>query len=59
MTLTAILPDSGFGKGREVSLCRVAQASSLISAFRVVLRALYGSFAPRKYAWRTKKLSSL
>ena len=43
-----IRPDAGFGKGRDVSLCRLDQASSSISALRVVLRALYGSFAPRK-----------
>ena len=59
MTFTAIRPDSGFSKGARVSLCSDSQASSLISAFSVVLSALYGSFAPRKYAWRTKKLSSL
>jgi hypothetical protein len=32
MTLTAIRPDFGFAKGRDVSLCSVAQASSSISA---------------------------
>ena len=41
-------PDFGFSKGREVSLWSVSQASWLISALRVVLRALYGSLAPRK-----------
>ena len=40
MTFTAMRPDLGFGKAREVSLFSVAQASSLISALRVVLRAL-------------------
>ena len=38
ITLTAMRPVSGLGKGREVSLLRVAQASASISAFRVVLR---------------------
>ena len=42
MTLTAMRPDLGLSKGREVSLLSVAQASSLISALRVVLRALVG-----------------
>ena len=59
MTLTAMRPDSGRSNGRDVSLCRVAHASASISALRVVLSALYGSLAPRKYACRTKKLSSL
>jgi len=40
MTLTAMRPERGLEKGREVSLLSVAQASSLISALRVVLRAL-------------------
>jgi hypothetical protein len=48
MTFTAIRPDFGLSKGREVSLFRVAQASSLTSALSVVLSDLYGSFAPRK-----------
>ena len=48
MTLTAMRPDSGRSNGREMSLWSVAQASGSISAFRVVLRALYGSLAPRK-----------
>jgi hypothetical protein len=39
MTFTAMRPDFGLAKGREVSLCRVAQAASSISALRVVLRA--------------------
>ncbi len=47
MTFTAIRPDAGGANGRDVSLCSVAQASSLISAFSVVLSALYGSLAPR------------
>ena len=42
MTFTAMRPDFGFSNGREVSLCSVAQASGSISAFSVVLRALYG-----------------
>jgi hypothetical protein len=40
MTLTAMRPDFGLANGREVSLLRVAQASSLISALRVVLSDL-------------------
>jgi len=40
MTLTAMRPEAGLGNGREVSLCKVAQASSSISAFRVVFSAL-------------------
>jgi hypothetical protein len=44
MTLTAMRPPLGLSNGRLVSLCRVSQASSLISAFRVVFRLLYGSF---------------
>ena len=40
MTLTAMRPDEGRLKGREVSLLSVDQASSLISAFSVVLSAL-------------------
>ena len=36
MTFTAIRPDFGLSKGREVSLFSVAQASALISAFSVV-----------------------
>lgn len=59
MTFTAMRPDLGLSKGREVSLFSMAQTSSLISALRMVLSALEGSFAPKKYAWRTKKLSSL
>ena len=48
MTLTAMRPEAGLSKEREVSLLRVSQASALISALSVVLRDLYGSFAPRK-----------
>ena len=48
MTLTAMRPDSGRSNGREMSLWSEAQASGSISAFRVVLSALYGSLAPRK-----------
>ena len=48
MTFTAMRPDSGLSKGREVSLCSVSHASSLISALSVVFSALYGSFWPRK-----------
>ena len=40
MTLTAMRPVAGLGKGREVSLRRLSQTSSLISALRVVLSAL-------------------
>jgi hypothetical protein len=40
MTFTAIRPDFGLGKSRDVSLRRVAQASSLISPLSVVLRAV-------------------
>ena len=40
MAFTAIRPDFGLSKGREVSLLSVAQASSLISAFGVVFGAL-------------------
>src|SRR6185369_15688906 len=40
MTFTAIRPEVGLAKGREVSLWSVAQASSSISALRVVLSAL-------------------
>ena len=40
MTFTAMRPDFGFSNGREVSLFSVAQASALISALRVVFRAL-------------------
>ena len=42
MTFTAMRPDFGLSKGREVSLFSVAQASSLISALRVVLSASVG-----------------
>lgn len=48
ITLTAIRPEVGFSKGRDVSLWRVDQASALISALRVVFNAVYGSFWPRK-----------
>ena len=40
MTLTAMRPEAGLRKGREVSLWRLAQASSSISARSVVLSAL-------------------
>ena len=40
MTFTAMRPDFGLAKGRDVSLLRVAQASALISAFSVVLKDL-------------------
>jgi hypothetical protein len=52
MTFTAIRPEAGLSNGREVSLFSVSQASALISALSVVLRDLYGSLAPRKYAPR-------
>ncbi len=48
MTFTAMRPRAGLSKGRDVSLLRVSQASSLISALRVVFSDLYGSLAPRK-----------
>ena len=48
MTLTAMRPERGLGKGRETSLWRVAQAAASISALRVVLSACQGPFAPRK-----------
>ena len=47
------------GNGFQIALFSEAQASASISAFSVVFSAPYGSFWPRKYAWRTKKLSSL
>ena len=40
MTFTAMRPWSGGSKGREVSRWRLLQASSSISAFRAVFRAL-------------------
>ena len=40
ITLTAIRPDSGLSKGREVSLFSVAHASASISALSVVFNAL-------------------
>jgi len=40
MTLTAIRPDAGFVKGREMSRCRLSQASWSMSAFSVVLSDL-------------------
>ena len=40
MTLTAMRPEAGLGKGREVSLFSVAQASRSISALSVVFSAL-------------------
>jgi hypothetical protein len=39
ITFTAMRPDLGLAKGREVSLWRVAHASSSISALSVVLSA--------------------
>ena len=48
MTLTATLPDSGLGKGREVALYMVAKASASISALRVVFKDLQGAPASRK-----------
>ena len=49
MTLTAMRPVAGFGKGRETSRRRLSQASRSISAFKVVFSAWYGSFtAPGK-----------
>ena len=40
MTLTAMRPVEGSSKGRETSLFKVAQASTLISAFSVVFSDL-------------------
>ncbi len=40
MTLTAMRPDEGLGKGRETARFRLAQASASISAFSVVFSAL-------------------
>jgi hypothetical protein len=40
MTFTAMRPLLGLSNGRDVSLCRVAQASASISAFSVVFSAL-------------------
>ena len=40
MTFTAMRPVEGLQKGREVSLCNVAQASGSISAFSVVCKDL-------------------
>ena len=48
MTLTAMRPEVGLGKGREVSLWRVSQASWLISALRVVLRDFVGVVSPEE-----------
>lgn len=45
ITLTAILPDLGFGKAREASLQRLAQASSSISARLLLWRTPV-------YAWK-------
>lgn len=59
MALTALRPDVGLLKGREVSLLRLSDAFLLISASRVVSSDLQGPLAPRKQTWRTKKLSSL
>ena len=42
MTLTAMRPDLGVSKSREVSLLSVVQASSLISALRVIFERLVG-----------------
>ena len=40
MTLTAMRPEAGRSKGRDVSLWSVSQASRSISALRVVFSAL-------------------
>jgi hypothetical protein len=42
MTATAMRPEAGLGERREVSRLSVAQASALILALSVVLRALQG-----------------
>ena len=36
MTFTAMRPDAGFSKGRDVSLLSVAHASSFTSAFSLI-----------------------
>ena len=48
MASAAMRPNEDRSKVREVSLLSVDQASSLISALKVVFSALYGSPAPRK-----------
>jgi hypothetical protein len=40
ITFTAMRPDLGLAKGRDVSLCSVVQASSSISALSVVFNDL-------------------
>ena len=40
MTFTAIRPEAGLSKAREVALCSVSQASASISALSVVLSDL-------------------
>ena len=40
MTFTAMRPDSGLSNGREMPLCSVSHASSLISALSVVFSDL-------------------
>jgi len=40
MTFTAMRPDLGLSKGREISLFKLTHASWLISAFSVVFNAL-------------------
>ena len=42
MTLTAMRPEAGFGKGREVSLLRVAQASEVDLGLERRLQRLVG-----------------
>jgi hypothetical protein len=46
MTLTAILPDSGFSNGRLTVLYKLLQAASSISARSARLSLSYGSSAP-------------
>jgi hypothetical protein len=59
ITFTTIRPFLGFSNGRDVSLLSVAQGFFANLGFRVVFSAPLGSFAQRRYAWRSKKLSSL
>ena len=65
MTLTAMRPQEGLSKGREVSLLSVSQASLLISALRAVKigaepeinAAIYEKYAQnqtKKPAWRKR-----
>ena len=48
ITLTAIRPGSGLGKGREIALFRLSNACLSISALNAVFRDLYGVVRPEK-----------